>query len=154
MSGIFNLVVNSIRTIVNRNKIHVNASTISQRRAKAELTRNPVNAFLEDALAKEPGKEDYETSDDMYDAFYIFCKHHQLYVLGSDVFSQTLRKDYGLKKGRKTIENKKKTIWQECKLVKWKNISDSSQMTLVNEEDGEDQEQTSEEVKEKESREE
>ena len=40
ISGIFNLVVNSMRTIVNRNKIHVHASTISQRRAKAKLIQD------------------------------------------------------------------------------------------------------------------
>ena len=129
ISGIFNLVVNSMRTIVNRNKIHVNASTISQRRAKAKLTQNPVKAFLEDALAKEPEKDDYETSDDMYYAFYRFCQHHQLYVLGSDAFSETLRKEDGLRKERKTIEGIKKTVWK-CKLVRWKNTIDSSQTTL------------------------
>jgi P4 family phage/plasmid primase-like protien len=151
MSGIFHLVVNSMRTIVNKNKIHVNASTISQRRAKAKLTQNPVKAFLEDALAKEPGKDDYEKSDDMYDAFYRFCQHHQLYVLGFDAFSETLRKEEGLRKDRKKMKDgKKRTIWY-CKLVKWKNTGDSSQKTLMNEEI-EEQEQRQEE--EKESREE
>ena len=118
MSGIFYLIINSMRTIVNRNKIHVNASTIRQRRAKAELTRNPVKVFLENALAKEPNQDDYETNEDMHDAFTRFCKYHKLHVLGSDTFSETLRKDHGLKKGRKTIEGKKKTIWEECKLGK------------------------------------
>ena len=69
MSGIFNLIVNSWETITTKNKIHVNAATISARRAKAKLTQNPIKAFLEDALAKEPKEDDYETSKDMYDAF-------------------------------------------------------------------------------------
>ena len=134
MSGIFNLIVNSMRTIVNRNEIHVNASTISQRRAKAELIRNPVKAFLNDALAKEPDQEDYETSEDMYEAYCRFGNSHKLYLLGSDTFSETLRKEHGLKKERRTIEGIKKTIWR-CKLVKWKDPDDPSQMTLITEEE-------------------
>lgn len=134
ISGIFNLVVNSMRTIVNRNKIHVHASTISQRRAKAKLIQDPIGAFLEEALAKEPAKDDYETSEDMHDAFERFCQHHTLLGPGFDKFSEDTRNKYGVNKGRKMIDGKKKTIWQGCKLVKWKNTIDSSQKTLMNEE--------------------
>ncbi len=146
-----------MRTIVNRNKIHVNASTISQRRAKAELTRNPVKVFLDEALSKEPNRDDYETNEDMHDAFTRFCKYNKLHVLGSDTFSETLRKDHGLKKGRKTIEDKKKTIWEECKLVKWKNTCDYSQKTLMNKDNDDKEEEEQEQPldgEEKESREE
>ena len=136
MSGIFNLIVNSMRTIVNRNEIHVNASTTSQRRAKAELIRNPVKAFLNDALAKEPDPDDYETSEDMYEAYSRFGNSHKLYLLGSDTFSESLRKDHGLRKERIMIENNKKTVWR-CKLVKWKDPDDPSQMTLTTEEEAE-----------------
>jgi hypothetical protein len=129
-----------MRTIVNSNEIHVNASTISQRRAKAELIRNPVKAFLNDALAKEPDQEDYETSEDMYEAYSRFGNSHKLYLLGSDTFSESLRKDHGLKKERITIDKKRKTVWR-CKLVKWKDPDDPSQMTLTTEEEEEGEEQ-------------
>ena len=136
MSGIFNLVVNSWEKITTRNEIHVNAATISARRTKAKLTQNPIKAFLEDALAKEPNKDDYETSKDLYDAFYRFCNHNKLQIEGSDAFSETLGKEYKhiLEKGRKTIDEKKITIWK-CKLVKWKNANDPTQSTLTGEED-------------------
>jgi P4 family phage/plasmid primase-like protien len=139
MSGIFNLVVNSLRVITKNNEIHVNAATIKERRAKAKLTQNPIKAFLEDALAKEPTEDDYETGDDLYDAFYRFCKHHKLHILGSDAFSETLAKEYEhiLKKERKTIGGKKKTIWY-CKLAKWKKTEDSSQGTLDSEDEDDD----------------
>ena len=136
MSGIFNLVVNSWKTITARNEIHVNAATISARRAKAKLTQNPIKSFLEDALAKEPNEDDFETGKDLYDAFYRFCKHNKLQIEGSDAFSETLGREYThvLKKDRKTIEGKKTTIWT-CKLVKWKNADDPTQNTLPGEED-------------------
>lgn len=94
-----------------------------------------MKAFLNDALAKEPDPDDYETSEDMYEAYSRFGNSHKLYLLGSDTFTESLRKDHGLRKERKTIEGIKKTIWK-CKLVKWKNTSDSSQKTL-----GEDEEE-------------
>ncbi len=134
MSGIFNLVVNSLKTIAKNNEIYVNGATIKERRAKAKLTQNPIKSFLEGALAKEPNKDDYETGKDLYDAFYNFCKYHKLHILGSDEFSEILRRDHGLKKDRKTVQGKKTTIW-ECKLVKWKNTDDSSQTILINGED-------------------
>ena len=136
MSGIFNVVVNSLKTINKNNEIHVNAATIKERRAKAKLTQNPIKTFLEDALAKEPKEDDFETSKDLYDAFYRFCKHNKLQIEGSDAFSEILGREYThiLKKDRKTIEGKKKTIWT-CKLVKWKNADDPAQSTLTGEED-------------------
>ncbi len=112
MSGIFNLVINSLRTINKNNEVYVNASTIKERRAKAKITQNPIKAFLEDALAKEPNEDDYETSDDLYDAFYRYCNHNKLHILGSDAFSEILGKEYThiLKKDRKIIDKKRKTI--------------------------------------------
>jgi hypothetical protein len=98
------------------------------------LTQDPIGAFLEDALAKEPTKDDYEISEDMYDAFDRFCQHHTSSGPGFDKFSEDLRKKHGLKKGRKMIDKKKKTIWEECKLIKWKNPDDPLQKTLESEE--------------------
>jgi P4 family phage/plasmid primase-like protien len=131
MSGIFNLAVNSLRTITKNNSIHVNAATIKERRAKAKLTQNPIKAFLDDALSKEPREDDYETWKDMYDAFHRFCTHHKLHILSEDDFSEKLGKYYThiIEKGRKMIDKRKVTIWK-CKLVKWKNSEDPSQTTL------------------------
>ena len=143
LSGIFNLITNSMRTIINRNKIHVNAATISQRRAKAKLTQDPIKAFLEDALAKEPTNNNFETGEDMFAAFERFCLYHKISGPGFDKFSEDLKSKHGYNKGRKTIEDeqgnkKKKTIWEECKLVKWKNADDPSQSTLVDDDDNGD----------------
>ena len=130
-----------MRTIINRNKIHVNAATISQRRAKAKLTQDPIKAFLEDALAKEPTNNNFETSEDMFAAFERFCLYYKISGPGFDKFSEDLKSKHGYNKGRKTIvdeqgNKKKKTIWEECKLVKWKDTDDPSQSTLVDDDNG------------------
>ena len=149
MSGIFNLVVNSLRTINKNNEIYVNAATIKERRAKAKITQNPMKAFLEDALVKEPKSDDYETGKDLYDAFYRFCEHHKLHILSEDAFSEKLGKDYAhiLEKDRKTIDKKKVTIWK-CKLVKWKNTSDSLQTILGEESDNDNEKKIEEQPQE------
>jgi phage/plasmid-associated DNA primase len=153
ISGIFNLVVNSWETITTRNEIHVNAATISARRAKAKLTQNPIKAFLEEALAKESKEDDFETGKDLYDAFYRFCEHNKLQILGSDAFSEILGKDYKhiLEKDRKTIDGRRIAIWN-CKLVKWKNVNDNSQTTLG--EEGEESEDGEGEIEQQETPEE
>jgi hypothetical protein len=71
------------------------------------------------------------TGKDLYDVFYRFCKNNKLQILDCDAFSKILGKDYKniLKKDRKTIAGKRITIWK-CKLVKWKNTDDPSQITL------------------------
>ena len=71
------------------------------------------------------------TDKDLYDVSYRFCKNNKLQILGCDVISEILGKDYKhiLKKDRKTIAGKRITIWK-CKLVKWKNTDCPSQITL------------------------
>jgi putative DNA primase/helicase len=138
MSGIFNLIVNSMRTIVNKNKIYVNAATISERRAKAKLIQNPIKVFLDDALAKEPASDDYETSENISTAFERFCSYHEISGPGSDKFLEDLKEKYKIDKSRKKMKDgKKRTVWN-CKLVKWKNPADPTQSTLEgdSEEDG------------------
>jgi putative DNA primase/helicase len=135
MSGIFNLIVNSMRTIAAKNKIHVNAATISERRVKAKLIQNPIKAFLEDALAKEPASDDYETSDDMNAAFERFCTYNQISGPGHDKFLEDLKEKHRIDKRRKKIKDVTKTIWK-CKLVKWKNPENPTQRTL--DEDGDE----------------
>ena len=117
MSGILNLVINSLNVIHNSKKIHVQ-STISQRRAKAELTADPVSAFLdtEDWVESTNHAEEYVTKEAFYGEFMKFCNDHKLHVLSYDPFAKKLKKEHNLSNGRKIEEddngNKKKTtIW-------------------------------------------
>jgi len=117
MSGILNLVINSLNVIHNSKKIHVQ-STISQRRAKAELTADPVSAFLdiEDWVESTNHAEEYVTKEAFYGEFMKFCNDHKLHVLSYDPFAKKLKKEHKILKGRKIEEdgngNKKKiTIW-------------------------------------------
>ena len=108
MSGILNIVVNSLQVIHNNKKIHTK-STISQRRAKAELTADPISAFLDiggwiTASITNQGEE-YITKDEFYGEFTKFCKDHKLYVLSYDAFAKKLKKEHNISNGRKIEED-------------------------------------------------
>lgn len=121
MSGTLNLLMNSLNVIHNNKKIHTK-STINQRRAKAELTADPVSAFLDidswTAASITKQAEEYITKDEFYGEFTKFCNDHKLHVLSYDSFAKKLKKEHKLINGRKIQEeddngnNKKKiTIW-------------------------------------------
>jgi P4 family phage/plasmid primase-like protien len=129
MSGIFNLVVNSLKVISKYNQIHQSAATTKERRAKAKISQNPMKAFLKYALAKEPTDKDYETSEDMYNAFERYLNYHQVSGPGKDDFLEKLREEFHLVKRRKQTPEGKITIWK-CKLVRWKNVLDDPSQIL------------------------
>ena len=139
LSGIFNIVIKCLRTIGNRNEIYVNSKSISERRKRAELTRDPITVFLDVAISKDPKYDDFETKDDFYTAFIKFCNKKKLPVLSYDEFAKTLKKEHSLTKDRKMIEGKKQTIWKCVKLVKFKSTDDAAQQTLETEGDNEDE---------------
>ena len=47
LSGIFNLAAKSMRTIDRNKKIYGDSKSIDDRREKAELTRDPIGAFVD-----------------------------------------------------------------------------------------------------------
>ncbi len=117
MSGILNIVIDSLKTIHENKKIYVN-STISQRRAKAELIADPVKAFLDIKgwTASTNQAEEYVTKDVFYKDFTKFCNDHKLHVLSYDAFAKKLKKEHELLNGRKIEDdsngNKTKiTVW-------------------------------------------
>ncbi|HEX5185775.1 MAG TPA: DUF5906 domain-containing protein [Nitrososphaeraceae archaeon] len=61
LSEIFNIIVHNLKTIVAKNqRIRINKKTIKERREKAELIRNPIQAFIDKTIAKDSVDSDYE----------------------------------------------------------------------------------------------
>jgi P4 family phage/plasmid primase-like protien len=141
LSGTFNIIAKCLRTIDESDKIHVNSRSISERRAMAELIRDPIKAFLDVAISKEPTLDDFETKDNLYQAFQKFCKLKKLMIIGYDEFALSLKHNHDLKNERKIVDKRKQTIWKCVKLIKFKHIDDSSQQTLTTEEEGEEKEE-------------
>jgi P4 family phage/plasmid primase-like protien len=102
MSGILNIVIDSLKTIYENKKIYVN-STISQRRVRTELIANPVKAFYDEMCEIPSDPVVYEKGEDLYDAFVKFCNTKRLYIPSYKQFINKLKKEHDAKDGRVRI---------------------------------------------------
>ena len=119
-SGIFNILMKSLRTIQINDKIYLNEKTIQERRQKDELVSDPIGSFKNDAVAKDSiYNDDYTTKEDFYNAYRNFCKDHRLHIESEENFGKILKQKYGFDDGRKTINKIRKTVWLGVRLVKW-----------------------------------
>jgi putative DNA primase/helicase len=132
MSGIFNIIAHVLRNrIIKTQRIHINQKTINERREKAELTRDPINAFVKDAISKDSTISDFVIVKDLYIAYGRFCKYRGLPMQNKDRFSKILENNpYNYQKDRKMIGEKKKTVWIGVRLIKWDSNYDHLQQTL------------------------
>jgi len=105
MSGILNIVIDSLKTIYEIKKIHVN-STISQRRVRAELISNPVKAFYDENCIIPSDPAAYEKGEDLYDVFVKFCNIKKSYILSYKEFIKKLKKEHDAAEGRVRIQDK------------------------------------------------
>jgi putative DNA primase/helicase len=81
ISGIFNVLMVALRQLLNRNQIFIEEKTIDQRRDKYTYAANPVEAFLQDAVAEDSLESDTVVKEGLYQAFRRFCKKHNLAIL-------------------------------------------------------------------------
>jgi P4 family phage/plasmid primase-like protien len=102
MSGILNIVLDSLNSIYDNKKIYSN-STINQRRAKAELIANPVKAFYEENCQVPSDSKIYEIKEDLYKEFVKYCNSNKLHTLGYRKFIDQLKKEYHANDGRAKI---------------------------------------------------
>ena len=102
MSGILNIVIDSLKSIYENKKIYVN-STTSQRRAKAELIADPVKAFYDEMCQIPSDPAVYEKKEDLYNEFVKFCNSKRLYIPSYKEVIKKLKKEYDTIEGRARI---------------------------------------------------
>ena len=121
LSGIFNIMAIALKRISQTQRIHINQKTIKERREKAELVYDSVGSFLKDAVAEDSTESDYVIKDDFYIAYTRFCKFHKLPVEQKETFGKILKQRYNYQDGREPKGEKRKTIWEGKRLIKWNN---------------------------------
>jgi P4 family phage/plasmid primase-like protien len=104
MSGILNIVIDSLKSIYENKKIYVN-STISQRRTRAELIADPVKAFYDENCIIPSDPAAYEKGEDLYKAFVKFCNIKRSHIPNYKQFINKLKKEHDAKEGRAIIKN-------------------------------------------------
>jgi P4 family phage/plasmid primase-like protien len=137
LSGIFNSIMVALRRIQKNDKIYLNQKSIQERRERHELIKDPIFSFTKVAVVEGPIPSNYVTKEDLYNAYLIFSKFHNLPFKSKEEFGKILKKQpYNLEDGResKNGKNRKRSnIWKGIKLNKWWNV-DSKQdiLTLEN----------------------
>jgi phage/plasmid-associated DNA primase len=104
MSGILNIVLDSLKSIHENKKIHVN-STISQRRVRAELIANPVKAFYDENCDVPSDPAAYEKGEGLYNAFIKFCNTKRSHIPSYKQFLNKLKKECDVVEGRVRIQD-------------------------------------------------
>jgi P4 family phage/plasmid primase-like protien len=127
LSGIFNVLVQVLRPLLERNDIFIDAGTIEQRRQRHELARDPIPHFLDEAIPEDSIASDETYKDILYEAYLFFCKKYRLAVMSDENLGKILKK-LGYKDGRETIGSRRR-FWKGIRLTK-EYIELQSQKTL------------------------
>lgn len=126
MSGIFNALMIALRRLLKRNRIFTKEKTIEERRERYTLAANPVEAFLEDAVADDSVESDVVVKELLYQAYLHFCKEHKLAILSKESLGKVLKNRF--QEGRES-SRERRTLWRGIKLAAKYNIA-VSQWTL------------------------
>ena len=117
LSGIFNVLVKALRTVLRNEGIFVNERTIEQRRERHQLAVNPIQYFLEDANDPESTESDETPKDAFYEAYTRFCNRHKLAVESKENLGRILKKQYRFQEDRETSsKGKRKRFWKGIRL--------------------------------------
>ncbi|HET6589367.1 MAG TPA: phage/plasmid primase, P4 family [Candidatus Nitrosocosmicus sp.] len=117
MSGIFNIMMIALRTLLKRNGLYLNEKTIEERREKYEKAVNPIRAFLDEAILEESVESDTVIKDDMYDAYVKYCNKYKIAKKQKESLGKELKKNK-IEDGRMSVEidGKRKMCWKRVKL--------------------------------------
>lgn len=110
LSGIFNILMISLRTILKNDQIYFNKKTIEDKRLKHEISANPVKSFIEEVIDEASTCDESITKDEIYEHYLIFCNKHSIPKKSKEVFGKELKK-LNYKDGRETKGENRRTIW-------------------------------------------
>ncbi|MBA3749315.1 MAG: hypothetical protein H0X03_00170 [Nitrosopumilus sp.] len=132
MSGIFNVLMHALRTLLKNNGIYLNEKTIDERTAKHERAVNPVKAFVTEAIAEDLTEMDYVIKIDLYSAFKKWCKKHSLAPKSIEGLGKDLKK-LGWIDSKKSQGEKRYTCWIGARLkLEYVAVDEQKMVTLWN----------------------
>jgi hypothetical protein len=111
----------ALRTVLNNNGVFTKEKTIEQRRERYTLAVDPIEAFLNDAVAEDSVELDAVTKENFYQAYFRFCDEHKLAVQSKESLGKNLKKMHKFEEGRESL-GERRTIWKGIKLTGKYNI--------------------------------
>lgn len=118
LSGIFNVLMRALRTVLKNGCIYQQTKSIEERRQKSKRATNPIKSFLTDGLAEDATVDDKLIKVDMYQAYQTYCKYYSLHFEPENVFAGILKNKYNLQDGRQASGDRK-TFWAGVKIADW-----------------------------------
>jgi putative DNA primase/helicase len=114
LSGIFNILMDSLRTLLTNNGIYLVAKTVEQRRTKSKIVADTIKAFLDQAIAEDSiYNQDAISKTNLYEAYIQFCEDNGVVPESTKKFGSAMKTRY--KPGREGT-GERRTFWRGIKL--------------------------------------
>ncbi len=119
ISGIFNVLMNALRRVLDSGELYVNDKTIEDKRLKYKRTVHPIKSFLIEAISEESTENNYVTKENLYNAYVQFCKGYSLPTERYEKFCGILKNqsESQISEIRVEIEGKRVRVWGGIALV-------------------------------------
>jgi P4 family phage/plasmid primase-like protien len=115
LSGIFNILMDSLRTVLKNDGIYLSAKTVEQRRTKSKIATDSIGEFQKRGIAEDSiYNQDALTKDITYKAYKQFCRDNGVVYESQQKFGRKMKERY--KEGREGI-GERRTFWWGVKLI-------------------------------------
>ena len=129
LSAIFNVLMIALRRLIDRKGIFVNEKTIAERRIKYEQAANPIECFIQDAIAEDSTESDRTLKETLYHAYEIFARENKLAIISKESLGKILK--HRFEDGRES-SGRRRNFWKGVVLKeRYSQIINSEQQTLV-----------------------
>ena len=136
VSGIFNVLMKSLRRILKNNGLFFNEKTIDERRLKHERSVNSVKAFIEEAILPKEEEDNIITEDnyiikeDLYNAFEKYCNIYKIAPKSMIALGKDLKR-HGWKDGRESKGENRRTCWLGVRLKPEYVVTERQQQLII-----------------------
>lgn len=115
LSGIFNILMDYLRTVLKNEGIYLSAKTVEQRRTKSKIATDSIYEFQKRAIAEDSiYDQDVLTKGNTYNAYKQFCRDNGVVYESPQRFGRKMKERY--KEGREGT-GERRTFWWGIKLV-------------------------------------
>jgi P4 family phage/plasmid primase-like protien len=115
LSGIFNILMDCLRTILRNKGIYLQAKTVEQRRIKSKIATDSIGEFERNVITEDAIYNQHTlTKDNTNKAYKQFCKDNWVVYESEKKFGSVMKQKY--KEGREGTV-KRRTFWWGVKLV-------------------------------------
>jgi P4 family phage/plasmid primase-like protien len=115
LSGIFNILMDSLRTVLKNDGIFLSAKTVEQRRTKSKIATDSIGEFQKKGIAEDSiYDQDVLTKENSYKAYKQFCRDNGVVYESQQKFGRKMKERY--KEGREGM-GERRTFWWGVKLV-------------------------------------